>query len=386
VNNVVYIAPNQGDAASIWQASLTDPNGFLYLLDAQTGALIKNITIPYVPNPFIAAGDPLALAGYGGNPAQRMTGQGIHAPVTVDSANNMAFVQQVTQRTFAVNLTSGAIMWTYDAYYNPGTTYQWGVHNNFGVLYAQGHCYFNEWYDIVCVNALTGNVTWTTYLSRESNAPLSYFAGTIYASSYFSYADVLNAATGAKESYAYCGPGATQPVPYAGRLYVASSDFNVTCFEEAVPPTIATTSITFELRPNSIVKGQTVIVAGSINGVHSAVPISVYFTKPDNSNPICINGTTDANGGFIIMYTPDMACNWTVVASWSGDATHLAGSSQSQTLTVVEPAQTTAPAVKTDIDAAINRLMPLFIGVMVAVIVAIILGAIAVASIRRLKK
>lgn len=334
VNNIVYIAPNQGDAGSIYSPSTTEPNGFLYLLDAQTGALIKNITIPYAVNPFVAAGDPLGLKTFA-------RGQGIHAPVTVDSAHNIAFVQQVCQRTFAVNLTSGKIIWTYDAYYNPGTPFQWGTNNNFGVLYASGNCYFNDYLSIACVDALTGNRTWITYLSRECNAPLSYFAGTVYASSYFNYVYALNAATGAKESYAYCGPGANQPVPYAGKLYVSSSAFNVTCYEEAVPLTIATTSITFELRPNSITKGDTTIVAGSINGINRAVAINVYFSKGDNSNPISISATTDDNGGFIVKFAPDMVGEWSVAVSWAGDDTHKASSSQIQILTVNELATPT---------------------------------------------
>ncbi len=212
VNNIVYVAPNQAG-----------PNGYIYELNAQTGALMQNMSFPYVVNPFIAAG----------NPSARITGQGIEAPVTVDTLDNIIFVQQINMRTFAINGTSGKILWTYDAYYDPLTTGQWGTDNVGGILFAGGNCYFNEWYAIVCVNALSGNASWTTYLSREDDAPLSYYAGNIYAVTYLNYAYVLNGATGAKESYAFCGDEATQPVPYAGNLYVASGDFNVTCFTQA---------------------------------------------------------------------------------------------------------------------------------------------------------
>ena len=41
VNNAVYITPDQ-----------TGINGYLYVLNANTGALINKITIPYVANPF----------------------------------------------------------------------------------------------------------------------------------------------------------------------------------------------------------------------------------------------------------------------------------------------------------------------------------------------
>jgi outer membrane protein assembly factor BamB len=222
VNNVVYIAPNQG-GGSLESMSYTNPDGFLYELNAQTGALIGNITIPYVINPFIAAGNPSAI----------ISGEGILAPVTVDSADNIAFVQQVNMRTFAVDLTTGKILWTYDAYYNPGTPGQWGVDNDEGVLYAAGNVYFNEWYSIVCLNARTGNVTWTTWLNREDMTPISIYAGKIYVDTYTYNVYVLNAATGAKLSYASCGNEPTEPVLYAGNLYVASGDFNITCYTQA---------------------------------------------------------------------------------------------------------------------------------------------------------
>ena len=248
VNNVVYIAPDQG-FGSLESVSTTSPDGFLYLLNAQTGALIKNVTIPYVQNPFKVAKNPAAI----------ITGEGILAPVTVDSADNIAFVQQVNMRTFAVNLTSGTILWTYDAYYDPGYAGQWGVDNTVGVLYNAGHVYFNEWYDVVCLNALTGNLTWNLYLNRESMSPLTIYGGNLYDTTYFFYVYVINAATGAKESYAPCGNEPTEPVPYAGNLYVASGDFNITCYIQAAavsvtpsPTPSATPSPTPTLSPTIV--------------------------------------------------------------------------------------------------------------------------------------
>ena len=158
------------------------------------------------------------------------------APVTVDTIDNLAFVQQFNMRTFAVNSTSGTILWTYDAYYDPGDPGQWGTYNVPGVLYANGNVYLNEWYDIVCLNAVSGNVTWNLYLNRESEAPLSIYAGILYDVTNTFNVYVINAATGAKISYQPCGEEPTSPVPYAGNLYVASGDFNITCYTQAVLP------------------------------------------------------------------------------------------------------------------------------------------------------
>lgn len=355
VNNVVYIAPSQTSGTK----------GFLYELNAQTGALINNITIPYAPNPFLP------------NPAATITGRGISAPVTVDSADNIAFLQQVNMRTFAVNLTSGTILWTYDAYYNPGDPGQWGTNNVAGVLYAAGNVYFNEWYSIICLNAVTGNVTWTTYVSRESDSPLSYYAGAVYADTYLNYVYALNGATGAKESYAFCGPEATQPVPYAGNLYVASGNFNITCYTQSTPTAITTPTITFELRPSNIVKDDATIVAGSIS-VHNAVTINVYFGKGDSSLPVNISAVTDGNGGFTVKYAPDMVGDWTVTIAFAGDATHNACTSQPQTLTVTQPV--TPEPTKTVQSMADLYLVPGIIGIIVAIIV---VGAVIILALRK---
>lgn len=340
VNHVVYIAPNQ-----------YGPNGYLYELDANTGVLINNITIPFVPYPY--TGDFFG---------------GILAPVTVDSADNLAFVQQTNQRTFAINLTSGTILWTYDAYYNP-TSFQWGATNSDGVLYYNGQIYFNSWYSIVAVNALTGDVTWNTYLGREADAALSISFGNIYTCSSSQNIYVLNALTGAKESFAPSGGAQLfpQPVPYDGKLYIASGNFNVTCFGEAVVPTVATTDITFELRPSTIAKGDVVTVAGSINGVSSAVPLSVYFSRGDSSVPVNISAVTDGNGGFTVKYIPEMIGEWSVVVSYAGDATHIASSSQIQTFTVTETA--TPANIQVPQSAADLYFIPAIVGVIVAIVV-----------------
>jgi outer membrane protein assembly factor BamB len=214
-DNIVYIAPDQ-----------TGPDGFLYELNAETGALLLNATIPYVVNPFVVAGVISAAIA----PA----GQGIVAPLAVDSADGIVFVQQLNERTFAINATSGAILWTYDAFYNPTYPIQWGTTNDAGPLYANGEVYFDAWYSIVALNVYTGNVTWNTYLGREDTAPLSISNENIYAVTVLNEVYVLKATNGQKESYAYVGDELNaQPVPYDGNLYIASGDFNVTCFTQA---------------------------------------------------------------------------------------------------------------------------------------------------------
>jgi outer membrane protein assembly factor BamB len=337
VNNVVFIAPNQGNG-SLASLSTNTHDGFLYEINAQTGALIENITIPYVENPFIAAG----------NPAAYISGEGILAPVTVDSDDNIAFVQQINMRTNAVDLTSGKILWTYDAFYDPGYAGQWGVDNVAGVLFNAGHVYFNEWYNLVCLDAVTGNLTWSVYLNRESMNPITMYGGKLYDTTYFFQVYVINAATGAKESYLPCGNEPTTPTPYAGNLYVASGNFNITCYTQApltMGPTVVSTEMTLNVSSNTVTKGNVVYITGHISNVNSPVNATVTVDNPD-STYVNIPVLADANGNFIVDYVPDTAGQLTLSASWNGDALHTAACSNTVSLTVVEPTPTPPPAAQ----------------------------------------
>ncbi len=228
VNNVLYIAPDE-----------IGPNGFLYEINAQTGGLLLNVTLPYAVNPFINV-TPLATV-VGPN------GQGIIASPTVDTADNLVLVRQVNGYTYAINATSGTIVWLYNATYNHGTPEQWGTENVGSLLYVNGIDYFSDYFSIVAVNAQNGTVIWSTYLSREDDAQLlSYSQGSIYACSNDGYLYVLNAASGAKESFAYVSAGelGATPVPYDGNVYVASGDWNITCFTQAAAAVAVTPTAT----------------------------------------------------------------------------------------------------------------------------------------------
>ncbi|MCW3984408.1 MAG: Ig-like domain-containing protein [Candidatus Bathyarchaeota archaeon] len=137
--------------------------------------------------------------------------------------------------------------------------------------------------------------------------------------------------------------------------------------------TIANTDISFELRPSTIFKGEIVTVAGSINGVHCAVPMTVYFSKGDSSNPLTINATTDDNGGFTVKFVPDLVGEWSVAVSWAGDSTHKASNSQIQTLIVNE--LVTPTPIQPVQSMADLYFIPAVIGIIVAIaIVGVVLA------------
>ena len=353
-------------------------NFTLYKLDPNNGSIMWQNNLPYLHQ--------LSYLAYGG----------VDASPTVVSQIGMVIVRSMFVKTWAINSTNGMILWVYNGTQPSSNMYQsGGVPQVCAPLYAYGLVYINDYYSITAINAYNGSKVWSTYLSREDlSQGLTYSYGRVYSVNELGTLYELDALTGEKVSYYELGSGLhSMPTLYNGSLYMGSNDWNVYSFGDAAiinakPANVqpARADITIELRPANIIKGQAVIVAGNINGVHNAVPISVYFAKTDNSIPICINGITDANGGFTIIYTPDMVCSWTVVASWPGDATYLAGSSQSQTLTVTEPQQTTAPAARADIDAALATLLPLIIGSIVAVSVAIGIGAYTIVAVKRLRK
>jgi outer membrane protein assembly factor BamB len=339
------------DGNIVYLTSSTQPTDGTFLkLDASTGAVIWNISIPYQ----------LGLTYNAGNYL-------LASPAVADDLG-MVYVCNGFLYTYAFNITNGEIIWTYkvNSIYNSGQS--GGVLLVNTPLYHGGALYMNNYYSISCIDATTGTEKWSTYLSREDvSAGITYSPGIIYAVTEAKVVYTLDAQTGAKLSYASTGGQMrSAPTPYNGNLYVGSSDWNLYCFTQTTPLTVSPASITFELRPNSIALGDIVTVAGSIDGVHSAVPMNVYFSRGDSSLPVNISAITDGNGGFTVKYMPDMVGDWTVVASWAGDTTHSAGSSQSQTLAVTEPS--TPQPTQALQSAADLYFVPGIIGVIVAII------------------
>jgi eukaryotic-like serine/threonine-protein kinase len=346
-SNELFIPANVGAGYVI--------SGYLFKLNANTGAQIWNVTVP---------------------------GGSISAPATIGAG--MVFVRSNFLRNYALNATTGQTIWTYVIGSNgAGTPDQaTGIYQNCAILYQYGRVYLTDFFGLTCLDAFNGTQLWSTFLARQDNAPgLSYSYNRIYYVNENGALYVVDSLTGQKLSY-YQFSGAAQlhsiPTPYNGKLYVSTLLWQLVCLKEAAPLTIASTDISFELRPSTIVKGDTVTVAGSITNVHSAVPLSIYFSKGDSSLPINISAITDGNGGFTVKYAPDMVGDWTVVVSYAGDATHTVSNSQSQTLTVTEP--TTPEPTQTPKSMADLYFVPSVIGIIVAIVV---VGAVIILALRK---
>jgi outer membrane protein assembly factor BamB len=154
-------------------------------------------------------------------------------------AEGMVFLRQPMRLNYALNATTGEIIWTYDGKFNPGTPNQLGgVHQYMPMLYKYGLLYFNDFYGVTCLNASSGKEIWYSYLSRENLAQsLTYAYNRIYTVTEFGVLYVLDAVTGSKLSYYEFSPSRSQlhsmSVPYNGSLYVGSSDSYMYCFGDA---------------------------------------------------------------------------------------------------------------------------------------------------------
>jgi len=96
-------------------------------------------------------------------------------------------------------------------------------------------------------------------------------------------------------------------------------------------------SITCSVSPDSIYLNDNVTVSGDIDPDLEGVTVTLEFTKPDGSSEL-ITTTSNSTGGYSVEYTPDMAGNWTVTASWQGDENHEGATSDPAAFTVETPA------------------------------------------------
>jgi outer membrane protein assembly factor BamB len=128
------------------------------------------------------------------------------------------------------------------------------------------------------------------------------------------------------------GPMGASPAVYDGKLYCASADGQVYCFEQHLTTQTTTTASVDNTSPSS---GQAVNVTVKVASVPSinvyqeigqAAPIPsipnqaliVTFIKPDGTTTVDVPATTDTYGNAVVTYTPDVGGNWQVVAAYKG--------------------------------------------------------------------
>ncbi|MCW4004582.1 MAG: PQQ-binding-like beta-propeller repeat protein [Candidatus Bathyarchaeota archaeon] len=347
--DAVYFPSTRGGYPVGWGPTVT--NGTFYKLDANSGSIIWRREIPYVLN--------------------RTSGSGNFLLATATVAEGKVFVRNGFYFNYALNATNGETIWTSTARFNEGTPTQWGgVIQINAPLYRHGYIYMNDYYGIVCLNATTGKEQWFTFLSRENLSPaLAFSYGRVYTVNEVGNVFVLDWLTG--EKLAYYEIGAYQihssPSLYNGSLYVGCHDYSVYCLTDFPKPEVVTTEMSLTLSANRVEKGDKIYIEGGVHPVNYRVPITLTLDRPDTLY-VDIPVMTDENGNFQVIQTFDVVGDWKIVAWWNGDDLHTAASSQTLSLSVIEPAVAPPPEYPQPMDYTIH-----FVGVAAVLLIAIVL-------------
>ena len=279
-------------------------------LNATTGEEIFNVVIPGY------------FGGYSYFPD-------IGASITLGAG--MVFARGIFRYNYALNATTGEIVWMVDARYNPGTPFQsQGSAQAAPMLYKYGIVYLTDFYGITAVNAFNGSELWHTYLSRENSSPgMSYSYGRVYTVNEAGALDVLDALTGEKLSYYQLGHTTLKsvPTPYNGSLYLGSRDWNLYCFEEAPPEEFHAarmpTSTSVDVAPQQTL-GEMIVLQGEVLAqsmdTETGIPVTVLLRILDpNNNYHDINVTCNDVGFYWTTWVPPVLGPYVVTAMFEGD-------------------------------------------------------------------
>jgi outer membrane protein assembly factor BamB len=350
------ITPTVVDGAVYLGANGVGTEGGFHVmkLNAVTGAEIFNVV----------------LRGFSGGFAVYMSGNTI---TSVTVGGGIVFARGQYRYNYALNATTGEVIWMIDGKYNVGYPGQaQGNKQCSPMLYKYGVVYFQDYYGITAVNALDGTELWHTYLSRETHSPgLSYSYGRIYTVNEAGGLYVLDALSGEKLSFYQFEHTSLKsvPTPYNGSLYVCCADYNLYCFEEA-PATQATgpalpTLMTVSVAPKFQTLGSAVLFEGTVDvqavDSQSGIPVEVHLTAFDpNGNTQDVDTVvSDDSGFFCITWTPPVPGPYVVTARFEGDQYFMSSAGKAAFIvteaaaanTVVSPtptpAETPAPAVPT---------------------------------------
>jgi outer membrane protein assembly factor BamB len=259
-NNTVYVLSQEPSS------------GCLYVLNADTGAFIKNVSVPY-----------------------QQTNRGTDLESSPSVAGDMVFVASNKKAYYGINVTSGSIQWTFkddeaDEFITCSPVY------NAGKIYV-----VDEFY-ILCLDSSTGNLIWRSdFLGAELYVSPTYADGKLYIVSDQRSIYVLNATTGSKISYFGTDSNSwSSATLYEGRLYVGNNDWNVYCLANypVLSSTLALALDKTDITPGALVTGCGQLSPGMINET-----VLVTLNKPDGTSTV-LEVTTSDKGGFSFDFTP----------------------------------------------------------------------------------
>ena len=205
-NGPIESSPAVADGAVYFTSE--EPNaGGLYKLNANTGTVDWNISLPYQYS-FVGGTEML------GSPS-------VAAGMVFASSNWGAY--------YAVNTDTGKIVWQF---MDTGAI-EFIVSSP---IYVNGSLYIIDKFNIACLNATTGNIIWSAYTGDELYVSPSYADGKIYVTT--SQRDIFVLDTrnnGTKMATAVTSSSCwSSPTIANGRLYIGCNDWNVYSFTNSL--------------------------------------------------------------------------------------------------------------------------------------------------------
>jgi outer membrane protein assembly factor BamB len=199
-------SPAFADSA-VYFTSQESASGMLYKLDANTGNVIWNLTLPYQYS-FVGGTEML------GSPS---------------IAAGMVFVSSDWGAYYAVNSSTGQVIWPF---IDP-VAIEFIVSSP---IYANGNLFIIDKFNIACLNAATGKSLWSAYTGDELYVSPSYADGKIYVTTSQRHIFVLDATNNGATIANATMPSSSWSSPSIanGKLYIGCNDWNIYCFSEYV--------------------------------------------------------------------------------------------------------------------------------------------------------
>jgi len=308
------LAENSHGAMCVVPANMLSPtNQTLSAPTLPNGTIWSGIPLTYVnstaANPQVGGPQVAAYSFY--------KGQYTFAPTTMWGASGTN--AYATNQSYIVGQAGPTVVCTSTNYYNVSATVP-GITGSTNVTISQpGDNIWSDW---------GGWEVWSSpiFASFGTNS-LVFYGSESYA------IHCINASNGVPLTWwTTNGPMGSSPAIYDGKLYCASAEGKVYCFEEHQTTQTTTTASVDNTSPNA---GQAVNVTVKLNSVPSinvyeeigqAAPIPsipsqaiiVTFIKPDGTTTVNVPATTDMYGNAVVTYTPDVGGNWQVVAAYNG--------------------------------------------------------------------
>ena len=205
-NGPIECSPAVSDGA-VYFTSQEPTAGALYKLDANTGKVIWNLTLPY------------QISFQGGT---EMLG-------SPSVADGMVFATSDWGAYYAVNVTSGNVVWKF---IDPAAS-EFIISSP---IYVNGDLFIIDKFNIDCLNAMNGDTLWSYFTGDELYVSPSYADGKIYVTTSQRDIFVLNTAENGTTIATVTTPSSSwsSPTIANGMLYIGCNDWNIYCFSEDV--------------------------------------------------------------------------------------------------------------------------------------------------------